>query len=88
MAVERGGKEAPGADILQHLARHHLTVERKEIVAPHIKPANVLLSRATETATDLLVLGGYGHSRLRELVLGGVTRSALATATIPILMSH
>jgi nucleotide-binding universal stress UspA family protein len=88
MVVERGGKEAPGADILQHLARHHLTVELKEIVAPHVKPANVLLSRATETAADLLVLGGYGHSRLRELVLGGVTRSALAAAAIPTLMSH
>jgi nucleotide-binding universal stress UspA family protein len=88
MVVERGGKDAPGADILQHLARHRLTAELEEIVAPHVKPANVLLSRTTETAAELLVLGGYGHSRLRELVLGGVTRSALAAATIPVLTSH
>ena len=88
MVVEHGGKEAPAADILQHLARHRLAAALEEIVAPHVKPANVLLSRATETAADLLVLGGYGHSRLRELVLGGVTRSALAAATIPTLMSH
>lgn len=89
MVVERGGGEkAAGADILEHLARHGLAVEFKEIVAPRVKPANVLLSHATETRADLLVLGGYGHSRLREFVLGGVTRSVLAASTIPALMSH
>ena len=41
-----------------------------------------------DTSADLLVLGGYGHSRLREFVLGGVTRSILETMTVPTLMSH
>ena len=89
MVVERvGGEKAAGADIFEHLARHRLAVELKEIVAPQVKPAKVLLSHATETGADLLVLGGYGHSRLREFVLGGVTRSVLAASTIPALMSH
>ncbi len=89
MVVERSpSQEIGGADIVEHLARHRLAVEAKEIVAPHVKPANVLLSHATESAADLLVLGGYGHSRLREFVLGGVTRSILAATTIPTLMSH
>jgi nucleotide-binding universal stress UspA family protein len=89
MVTEDGkGDELPGADIAQHLARHGLAVEVKQIVAPHVKTADVLLSHAADTSADLLVLGGYGHSRLREFVLGGVTRSILQTMTVPTLMSH
>jgi nucleotide-binding universal stress UspA family protein len=80
--------ETPGADIAQHLARHGVTVEVKQIVAPDAKTADVLLSHAADASADLLVLGGFGHSRLREFVLGGVTRSILATMTVPTLMSH
>jgi nucleotide-binding universal stress UspA family protein len=63
-------------------------VEVKQIVAPDAKTADVLLSHAADTSADLLVLGGYGHSRLREFVLGGVTRSILDTMMVPTLMSH
>ncbi len=80
--------EIPGADIAHHLARHGANVEVKEIVAADIDAANVLLSYAADLSVDFLVMGGYGHSRLREFVLGGVTRSILATMTIPTLMSH
>jgi nucleotide-binding universal stress UspA family protein len=80
--------ELPGADIAHHLARHNVSVEVKEIVATDIDAANVLLSHAADTATDFIVMGAYGHSRLREFVLGGVTRSMLATMTVPTLMSH
>ncbi len=47
-----------------------------------------LLSRAADSGADLMVMGGYGHSRLREFVLGGVTRSILHSMTVPVLMSH
>jgi nucleotide-binding universal stress UspA family protein len=80
--------ETPGADIAQHLARHGVTVVVKQIVAPDGKTADVLLSHAADASADLLVLGGYGHSRLREFVLGGVTRTILETMTVPTLMSH
>jgi nucleotide-binding universal stress UspA family protein len=81
--------EIPGADIAQHLARRGLAVKVKQIVALDAKTADVLLSHAADTSADLLVLGGgYGHSRLRELVLGGVTRSILEAMTVPTLMSH
>jgi nucleotide-binding universal stress UspA family protein len=80
--------EIAGADIAQHLARHGLAVEVKLIVAPDAKTADILLSHAADTSADLLVLGGYGHSRLREFVLGGVTRSILEAMTVPTLMSH
>ena len=51
-------------------------------------PGAVLLSRAADVGADLIVSGGYGHSRLREAMLGGVTRTLLANATAPVFMSH
>jgi nucleotide-binding universal stress UspA family protein len=80
--------EDPGADIARHLARHglHVTVER--VAAPEIGADDALLNRAAETGADLIVIGAYGHSRLRELVLGGVTRGLLRHMTVPVLMSH
>lgn len=55
---------------------------------PDVVVAEALLSGAAEMRADFIVIGGYGHSRLRELVLGGVTRTMLETMTIPVLMSH
>jgi nucleotide-binding universal stress UspA family protein len=80
--------ELPGADIAQHLARHGLTVELKRIVSPDTDVASTLLSHAADTSADFMVMGGYGHSRLREFILGGVTRGILSAMTVPTLMSH
>ena len=86
---ERGkSDEIPGADIGHHLARHGLKVEVKRIVATDSDVANTILSYVADVSADLIVMGGYGHSRLREFVLGGVTRSILAAMTVPTLMSH
>ncbi|MEA2879579.1 MAG: hypothetical protein QOF14_4775 [Hyphomicrobiales bacterium] len=80
--------EIPGADIGHHLARRGLKVEVKRIVATDIDVASALLSHAADTAADFMVMGGYGHSRLREFILGGATRGILKAVTIPTLMSH
>jgi nucleotide-binding universal stress UspA family protein len=89
VVTERGkDDEIPGAQIATHLARHGVTVEIKQIVAPDGNVADVLLSHAADQAADFMVLGAYGHSRLREFILGGVTRSVLEGMTIPVLMSH
>jgi nucleotide-binding universal stress UspA family protein len=80
--------EMPGVDIARHLARHGARVEVKSIVTAEIDVANTILSHAADTSADLLVMGGYGHSRLREFILGGVTRGILSSMTIPTLMSH
>jgi nucleotide-binding universal stress UspA family protein len=86
---ERGkSDEIPGADIGQHLARHGLEVEVKRIVATDTDVANTILSYVADSGADLIVMGGYGHSRLREFILGGVTRSILEAMTVPTLMSH
>jgi nucleotide-binding universal stress UspA family protein len=80
--------ELPGADLGQHLARHELKVEVKRITSPDIDVPSTILSYAADSAADLIVMGGYGHSRLREFVLGGATRGLLEAMTVPVLMSH
>jgi nucleotide-binding universal stress UspA family protein len=80
--------ELPGADIALHLARHGVTATTERTVSGGIGIANVLLSRASDLAADLLVIGAYGHSHLRELLLGGTTRTVLASMTVPVLMAH
>jgi nucleotide-binding universal stress UspA family protein len=89
VANERGKQdEVAGADMGQHLARHGLKVEVKRIAAGTIDVADTILSHAADSGTDFVVMGGYGHSRLREFVLGGVTHSILKSMTVPVLMSH
>ena len=80
--------ELPGADVGQHLARHGLKVEVRRIVSPETDVASTILSHAADTSADFIVMGGYGHSRLREFILGGATRGILASMTLPTLMSH
>lgn len=80
--------EPVGADIVDHLARHDLKVAVRHIVSAEIDVASAILSYAADTATDFIVMGGYGHSRLREFVLGGATRGMLTSMTSPTLMSH
>jgi len=89
VAREQGPRnDLPGVDIAHHLARHKLNVDLKRIVATDIDVTSALLSHAADTGADLIVMGGYGHSRLREFVLGGATRGILETMTVPVLMSH
>lgn len=80
--------DAPGADIALHLSRHGIDAEAAHIRADHLEPGDALLSRVSDLDADLLVMGGYGRTRFRELVLGGVTRKILQQMTVPVLMSH
>ena len=80
--------EVSGADLGQHLARHGLKVEVKRITSPDIDVPSTILSYAANSSADMIVMGGYGHSRLREFVLGGATRGLLESMTVPVLMSH
>lgn len=86
---ERGKQdEIEGADMGQHLARHGLKVDVHRITGGNIDVADALLSHAADSGADFMVMGGYGHSRLREFVLGGVTHSIFKSMTVPVLMSH
>jgi len=94
LTVERGRAaaspdQAPSADIAEHLARHGLKVSAARTVADGtISDADALLAYVSDEGVDLLVAGGYGHSRAREMILGGVTRDLLSYMTVPVLMSH
>ena len=78
----------PGAEIALYLARHGVHIEVKTDHGAGIDVGNEILSRAADFAADLIVMGGYGHSRLKEWVLGGATLTILETMTVPVLMSH
>jgi nucleotide-binding universal stress UspA family protein len=80
--------EIPGADVAEMLARHGVAVEVEQIGAAGTSVAETILNHAAERAADLIVMGGYGRSRLREFVLGGTTRAMLTSMTTPVLMSH
>ena len=89
--TDYGGDPAdtlPAAAIAHTLARHGVKAVASESIAPDMKVADELLSRLADQGTDLLVMGCYGHSRLSELVFGGVSRDILKHMTVPVLMSH
>lgn len=80
--------ELPGADIGLHLSRHGIDVDVQILEGSDIDVGNALLSHVTDRGSDLLVMGCYGHSRLREAVLGGASRTILSSMTVPVLTVH
>jgi nucleotide-binding universal stress UspA family protein len=83
---EADGKE-PGADIARHLDRHGAKVELRH-VPEWREVSRALLNEIEKSGADLAVLGAYGHSRLREWVLGGATRDFLTFCPVPMIMAH
>ena len=80
--------DVPGADIARHLARHGVRVEAQRLNAKEIAIADMLLNRIADEGIDLLVMGAYGHARVREIWLGGVTRRLMQNMTVPVFISH
>lgn len=77
-----------GAEIGKHLARHNVNIRIKTTPAGDIDVSSAILSYVTDNSSSLIVMGGYGHAKLREVILGGVTRDILKSMTVPVLMSH
>ena len=83
------GSHIPGADVSTHLAHHGVRAEARHTrTAFGIHIGDVLLSEIGDRGIGLLVMGGYGHHRLRERLFGGVTRDILRETTVPVLMAH
>lgn len=80
--------EEPGADIAAHLARHGLDVQVTTRPSMDFSVAHEIVKHAGRSGAQLIVAGGYGHSRLREFALGGATREFMQCTDIPILFSH
>ncbi len=74
--------------LVHHLQRHGIPARAEETVQGDLRISDVLLSRASDLAADLLVAGAYHHSQLREALVGGVSRDLLDHMTVPVLMSH
>jgi nucleotide-binding universal stress UspA family protein len=80
--------EASAENLAKHLARHNVATKTIALSAARSDIQPTILSLAAEESIDMLVMGAYGHSRLQEFVVGGVTREMLRTMTVPTLMSH
>jgi nucleotide-binding universal stress UspA family protein len=80
--------EASSEALIAHLIRHDLCVTPHRYTSAPSNIHNSILSLAADSDTDLIVMGGYGHSRLREFILGGVTRGVFKSLTVPALISH
>jgi len=86
-AKRQATEELPGFNISRHLARHGVNATLRKL--PHAEDVGAcLLSYAADSGAHYMVMGGYGHSRVREFVLGGATRTLLGSMTVPVLMSH
>lgn len=92
LSIGRGAGEtaaSPASELGAFLADHGIRATPKELTAgDDISASDLLLSLLSDLGADLLVMGCYGHSRVREVVLGGMTRGILGHMTVPVLMSH
>jgi nucleotide-binding universal stress UspA family protein len=84
----RGSRHASADTMAQHLAQHGIKADMKALARGDVDIGNTLVSYAADVSADLIVMGAYGHSRLREIVLGGTTRTILQSMTVPVLMAH
>jgi nucleotide-binding universal stress UspA family protein len=80
--------EQPGADVATYLARHGVKVTVETLASGGRDPALVLQRHATDIGAELIVMGAYGHSRLRERIFGGTTQTMLGHVDTPVLMAH
>lgn len=85
-ASEQYGIE-PGADIGRYLSRHGVATEIR-VIAGWAHAGEALLNEAQRAGAQMIVMGGYGHSRFREWILGGTTRHILTDAAMPVLIAH
>ena len=86
--TDSAGNEIRGAEMAKHLARHDVKVQIATVPAADIDVTSAILSYVADSSGTLIVMGGYGHARLREVILGGVTRDMLKSMTVPVFMSH
>ncbi len=88
VAEDGAGESQPGAAVLAHPGRHSVQAQPVILHAKRASDSLVLLDHLKQSGAQLLVAGGYGHSRLRQWALGGMTRELLFSARVPVLFSH
>lgn len=88
VADDAESQDTSGARLLRALRWHNPSVALRQVMRESSSAVEVLHREAESLSADLIVMGGYSHSRLREVVFGGFTRSTLGSATVPVLMAH
>ncbi|GAB4514770.1 MAG: universal stress protein [Roseibium sp.] len=91
LVIEKRSNSAsgqPGAEVANYLARHNMNVTIEVVTNPQAGIADTVLNHVSDNRNDLVVMGGYGHSRMREFLFGGATREVLEAMTVPVLMAH
>lgn len=87
--ADSGDGEPTGMDaIVAHLSRHGVAAETRRVRASAAKAGDALLALAADEGIDLLVMGAWGHSRMREMILGGVTAHIVKHSGLPVVMGH
>lgn len=86
--IERAPQSEPGERLSAHLTAHGINSRVLRVPKGEISTSSVILNELANTGADLLIMGGYGTPKLREVILGGVTRTVLESMTVPVLMSH
>ena len=88
IAVNEDARTASSNDLVSHLGRRGIAARVQRVAVDRGNIQGAILSIAAESGIGLLVMGGFGHSRLQERILGGVTRDMFKSMTVPVLMSH
>ena len=86
--TEDSAGRVPGADIAAHLTRHGFEAGAHQMASPELRTSDTILSASADLEAKLIVMGAYGHARLREIALGGVTRSLMEHMPVPVLTYH
>lgn len=82
------GRSDPGGALASYLTRHGVSLEIAILARTEPGIANILIRRAEETGAELVVMGAYGHTRMREAIIGGATRHMLENSPVPLFMAH
>lgn len=88
LAMHGGTDNSEEEHEITYLARHGVKAERDSLIVERDDVGETILRATRETGSDMVVMGAYGHSRWRELVVGGTTRSVLRSMEVPVMMSH
>ncbi len=88
LAINPSETDPKAADVCAYLGRHGIEADHDEIHTRDLGPGDMILSRMSDLGAGLAVMGAYGHSRFREMILGGVTHHLLRHMTAPVLLSH
>jgi nucleotide-binding universal stress UspA family protein len=86
--IEHYADSQPGEELSRHLDIHGVNNEIRRLAKAEVSTSTIILNELSDSGADILIMGGYGTPKLREIMLGGVTRTLFECMTVPVFMSH